>query len=53
MLRAIRRLLAILGRWSGYRPPGADADPFAWRPVPRKPNPKTRTDAVAVLEPDE
>jgi len=53
MLRAIRRLLAFLGLSSDHRPPGAERDPHAWRPVPRKPQPKHRSGAVAVLEPDD
>jgi hypothetical protein len=51
MLRALRRLLAFFGIWLGYRPP--DADPYARRLIPRKPQPKTRSGAVAVMEPDE
>jgi hypothetical protein len=53
MLRALQRLLAFLGLWSGRQPPGAARDPYAWRPVPRTPPPKTRSGAVAVEEPDE
>jgi hypothetical protein len=53
MLRALKRLLAFLGLWHGSQPPGAERDPYAWRPVPRKPQPKTRSGAVAVAEPDE
>jgi hypothetical protein len=53
MLRALKRLLAFLGFWPGQQPPGADCDPYAWRPVPRRPPPKARSGAVAVVEPDE
>jgi hypothetical protein len=53
MLRALKRLLAFLGAWWGDQPPGAGHDPYAWRPVPRKPQPKARSGAVAVVEPDE
>jgi hypothetical protein len=53
MLRALKRLLAFLGFGYGNQPPGADRDPYAWRPVPRTPRPKTRSGAVAVVEPDE
>ena len=53
MLRALKRLLAFLGLWSGHQPPGAERDPYARRPVPRKPQPKARSGAVAVVEPDE
>jgi hypothetical protein len=53
MLRALKRLLAFLGLWSGHQPPGAGGDPYAWRPVPRKPQPKSRSGAVAVVEPEE
>jgi hypothetical protein len=53
MLRMLKRLIAFLGRWFGRQPPFADRDPYAWRPVPRKPQPKARSGAVAVAEPDE
>jgi hypothetical protein len=53
MLLMLRRLLAFLRIWPGHPPSGSERDPYAWRPVPRKPPPKTRTDAVALLEPDE
>jgi hypothetical protein len=53
MLRALKRWLARLGLWMGHQPPDAEGDPYAWRPVPRKPPPKSRSDAVAVAEPDE
>ncbi len=51
MKRLVRRLLAWLG--FGRRPPGAEADPYAWRPVPLKPRPKVRHGAVAVAEPED
>jgi len=53
MLRALKRLLAFLGFSSGHQPPDVERDPYARRPVPRKPQPKTRSGAVAVVEPDE
>ena len=53
MLRALKRLLAWLGFWPGHQLPGADADPYAWRLVPRQPRPNSRSGAVAVEEPDE
>ena len=53
MLRALKRLLAFLGLGPGPQAPGAERDPYAWWPVPRKPQPKTRSGAVAVVEPDE
>ena len=52
-MRLIKRLLEFLGLWRGPQPPGAERDPYAWRPVPRRPKPKSRTGAVAVAEPDE
>jgi len=53
MLRQLKRFLAFLGFCSGHQPPGAERDPYAWRPVPRKPQPKVLSGAVAVVEPDE
>ena len=53
MLRALKRLLTFFGFWSRRQPPGAERDPYAWRPVPIKPRPKARSGAVAVAEPDE
>jgi hypothetical protein len=53
MLRALKRLLAFFGLGPGRQPPGVGRDPYAWRPVPRKPQPKSRSGAVAVAEPDE
>jgi hypothetical protein len=53
MIRALKRLLAFFGLWSGHEPPGAEHDPYERRPVPRKPAPKARSGAVAVAEPDE
>jgi len=49
----LKRFLVFLGLASGYHPPGAERDPYAWRPVPRTPKPKPRSGAVAVAEPDE
>jgi len=53
MLLALKRLLAFLGLGDGNQPPDADGDPYARRPVPRKPQPKMRSGAIAVAEPDE
>ena len=53
MRRALRRLLAFLGFGRPHPPSRPDRDPYAWRPVPLKPEPKLRSGAVAVLEPDE
>jgi len=53
MLSAMKRLLSFLGRWAAARSPDDDPDAYAWRPVPRKPQPKPRSSAVAVMEPDE
>ena len=53
MFRALKQLLTFLGLRPRHPPPGADGDPYAWRPVPRKPAPKARSGAVAVAEPDE
>jgi len=50
---AIDRLLRLFGLRPGHQPPGAEHDPYAWRPVPRQPRPKGRSGAVAVAEPDE
>jgi hypothetical protein len=51
MHRLIRRLMALLR--FGRQPPGDRRDPFAWRPVPRRPQPHPRSSAAAVAEPDE
>jgi hypothetical protein len=53
MLRVLKRVLELLGLWSGHQQPGDERDPYAWRPVPLKPRPKARGGAVAVVEPDE
>lgn len=53
MFRWLKHLVALLGFWRGHHSPGADSDPYAWRPVPRKPRPNPRSSAVAVEEPDE
>jgi hypothetical protein len=59
MLQALRRLLTFLGfdlvyRSRGpYDPPRREGDPYARRPVARKPKPDPRSDAIAVAEPDE
>ena len=48
-------ILALVAAFFGFggRRPGNERDPYAWRPVPRKPQPKSRSGAVAVAEPDE
>jgi hypothetical protein len=48
--RLTARIIAIMRRGS---PPGSPGDPYAWRPVPRKPKPTQRSGAVAVEEPKE
>jgi hypothetical protein len=53
MLRVLRWLLTFFRRGPWRRPPGSASDPYAWRPVPRKPPLKSRSGAVAVAEPDE
>jgi hypothetical protein len=53
MFRFLERLLAFFGIGRDRRPPDAQRDPYAWRPVPRTPAPKSRSGAVAVAEPDE
>jgi hypothetical protein len=68
-LQVIQRVLALLrSGWQrppgdqrdpyawlpvSRRPPGDLRDPYAWRPVSRRPQPKPRSGAVAVAEPDE
>jgi hypothetical protein len=49
----IQRMLAWLRSGWQQPPPGDRRDPYAWRPVPRRPQPKPRSSAVAVAEPDE
>jgi hypothetical protein len=52
--RTIQRILAWLRSGESFRPPPRERrDPHAWRPVPRRPQPKPRSGAVAVAEPDE
>jgi hypothetical protein len=53
MIFDLKRLLAYLGVSDRGEPPGASPDPYSWRPVPRKPQPKPQRGAVAVAEPDE
>ena len=53
MLRMLERVLRFLGLWRGPLPPSHPRDPYAWRPVPRRPQPKSRSGAVAVAEPDD
>jgi len=52
MPRWLQRLFVLLGL---RRRPGDGGwhDPFARRPAPLKPRPKTRSGAVALAEPDE
>jgi 3-mercaptopyruvate sulfurtransferase SseA len=47
MLRALQRVLRFLGLWRGDQRPGSERDPFAWRAVPRKPQPKTRSGGLS------
>jgi hypothetical protein len=49
--RVLRRIGLLFGMLFG--PGGGTLDPFAHRPVPVVPKPKTRSGAVAVAEPDE
>ena len=53
MVRAVKRLLRWLGLLRGPLPPGSPRDPYAWKPAPVRPRPKSRSGAVAVAEPDE
>jgi hypothetical protein len=48
---ALRRVLRWIGRLFG--PGGGTLDPFANRPAPVAPKPKSRSGAVAVAEPDD
>jgi hypothetical protein len=52
---AIPRLMKRVLRWLGmlFGPGGGTLDPFANRPAPIKPRPKSRSGAVAVAEPDD
>jgi hypothetical protein len=49
--RAVDRVLAMI-REGGDLPP-SPRDPYAWKPVPRRPLPNLRTSSVAVAEPDD
>ena len=51
--RQLLRAAARIGLWWKEPPPGWPYDPYAWKPVPRRPPPKSRSGAVAVAEPDE
>jgi hypothetical protein len=54
MFERFKRLAArIASIWRRGSPPGSPGDPYAWRPVARKPKPTPRSGAVAVEEPDE
>jgi hypothetical protein len=53
IVKALEYLRTRLGFGPGPQPPDAGRDPFAWRPVPRRPAPNLRSGAVAVAEPDE
>jgi hypothetical protein len=53
MLRAMYRLLRWLARLRGPSSPGSPRDPHSWKPAPLRPQPKGRSGAVAVAEPDE
>jgi hypothetical protein len=50
MFAFIRMLFASLFR---RRPRGPQADPYAWKPVPRTRRPNDRAGAVAVAEPED
>ncbi len=52
LTQVLKRLREFLGSWSDPFSPEDEIDPFAGRPVPRKPQPKSRSGAVAVEEPD-
>jgi len=52
MIRLLKRVFVFLGLMR-RRPPGLEGDPYAWRPVPRQPQPNARSGAVAVAEPEE
>ena len=53
MLRALKRLLDLLGWRRRSQPPGSPRDPYAWKPIPHQPRPPGRTGAVAVAEPED
>jgi len=53
MLTTFKRLLAWLRRWKDPIPPGSTRDPYARKPVPLRPSPKGRQDAIALAEPDD
>ena len=52
MRRVLKRVLELLGFWR-RRPPASPGDPYAWKPAPLKPRPRSRSGAVAVAEPDD
>jgi len=53
MRQALKRFLDLLAFWRrGRRPPPLPRDPYAGKPAPRRPQPKNRSDSVAVAEPD-
>ena len=53
MLPELKHVVESLERLLRREPRGDDHDPYAWRPVARKPNPNPQRGAVAVAEPDE
>jgi hypothetical protein len=53
MRRVLGRLLDWLGSWRRPLPPESRPDPHAWRPAPLRPQPKDRSGAVAVAEPED
>jgi hypothetical protein len=52
ILSRIKRLLTMKGPWRDWLP-GPAADPYAWKPAPRRSPPNGRSGSVAVTEPDE
>jgi len=52
MQHVIKRLMAWLGLLRNP-PPGSPRDPYAWKPAPLKPRPRSRSGSVAVAEPDD
>jgi hypothetical protein len=55
MFKRIWRLVRdVFGRFGrGRRGRGSSRDPFAWKPAPVRPRPKTLTGSVALAEPDD
>ena len=51
--RALAFLRQFLASGPESPPVDGEADPFAWRPVPRTPVPHPRSGAIALPEPEE